>query len=1047
LVTGSPEHLQAVAGAGATTILRVRPVNIPATAVAPNAPQGYTVAGQVLTASAGGFRAWFAYEVGNWDPLGNGPTGDPNGDEFPGTAQIQIDASGYMASDSSDVGTLTTDETYVQCPLAPAVVPCVNNAGCTNTSTGFSESWASCGVDSFCEASYVDRLGVHPNSYCKDFGFGTCNQGSSDVSSFNHRCFALTNGPRPDLGDGINCAVADCDGSEKYFCSLVLQIPACCRGRYTVTLNTLATFLTDFATAANPEVDPYLTFAEQGFEVNCVTGSCCSNLGVVPATCEDGVLQSECGDNEIPPFVWSPNKPCADGCVECVNDLGCDDGDACSTETCNTALGVCDRACKSGWDLANECCNGGTGAETPIDDDDACTADSCTGGAPGPCSSPDPSNGAAQHPPALGPCDDGNACTVNDQCDGVSSFANGGCDGTNVNTIDCVSNADCPINPFNGDPYDCISGKCFCTLTPSLNYIVTNSIKSGDCVGGDTPGAFCESDDDCPGLGAYCNEFADKGNCFEEGSKVAVRVRMGSAGGPINGGQFLILYDASCMKLNSVAGVAPYVTQLYKAPASEASANGSIFIAVGIDPFCVDNQLTPGDECDGPPGGADILALQFTKIGECNECELCFGNNNPQNTYLVDKDGQRVDVDDKCKRIRDNGELTLTVPGCGARNGGVAGVSAPDCNIKINSDCDSPTGTIFWDVPPIAAFSCGNASLTCRGAHESGLAYPQSVVMNGGTLAQGFSSFCCFARADDPCGQTKGCPGSVNACGGGKPEGCWTVDISDETSLDIHVQLEPPITHNDAGGELTRCIEFCLYGACTDAAVCFEENVTFGGLFNYVGKAGGKIKVPKGKWGCITAQDQEHTLRSCADPDCLDGQLIADFKGDPTYDGNWLIGGNLDGWKKKDPTADPSLNVIDILDFGTFVSQFGCGVGSLKCPYPDNDTPCPGHDGPNADINGDGTVNLTDYNFILKNFLVTAKDCCCGPETGAILPADPITEISVDELLRMGEADLIVADLNGDGLVNAEDMDAFMQGVRPSKSDTGRGGKGLRSGR
>ena len=60
----------------------------------------------------------------------------------------------------------------------------------------------------------------------------------------------------------------------------------------------------------------------------------------------------------------------------------------------------------------------------------------------------------------------------------------------------------------------------------------------------------------------------------------------------------------------------------------------------------------------------------------------------------------------------------------------------------------------------------------------------------------------------------------------------------------------------------------------------------------------------------------------------------------------------------------------------------------------------------------------------------------------------PLTEISVDELRQMGLGDLAVADLNGDGLVNAEDMDAFMQGARPTKTSNDRkGGKGLRSGR
>jgi hypothetical protein len=327
--------------------------------------------------------------------------------------------------------------------------------------------------------------------------------------------------------------------------------------------------------------------------------------------------------------------------------------------------------------------------------------------------------------------------------------------------------------------------------------------------------------------------------------------------------------------------------------------------------------------------------------------------------------------------------------------------------------------------------------------------------MNGGEFPSGSSSFCCYAEADDPCGATAGCPPTSPAgdCGapGTKPEGCWTVEVNDETSLDVDVQLCPPITHTDPGGELTRCIKFCLYSKnCLQEPVCFDDDVTFGGLFNFVGKSRGKVKIDgTQQWGCITAQDTLHTLRSCyvfGAGDCDEGQLHAQFSGAPEYsNSHCLIGGNLDGWKKGvgHETDEPSLDVIDILDYGTFVSQFP------RC-YADNDTPCVTEavneePGPNADINGDGCVTSADYNFILNNFLVSAKDCCCGPQAASLPPA--LTEVSVEQLRQMGLDDLIVADLNGDGLVNSDDMDAFTQGARPAKSPDRKGGKGLRSGR
>jgi hypothetical protein len=321
------------------------------------------------------------------------------------------------------------------------------------------------------------------------------------------------------------------------------------------------------------------------------------------------------------------------------------------------------------------------------------------------------------------------------------------------------------------------------------------------------------------------------------------------------------------------------------------------------------------------------------------------------------------------------------------------------------------------------------------------------MVSGGGEFPIGSSSFCCAASEED-CDQVVGCAGTVNDCAidstTGKAAGCWTVEVNDETSLDIDVQLSPPITHNDANGELTRCIKFSLYSNCIEAPLVFSTDVTFGGMFNFSGKVVDKIKIPSsGQFDCVTAQDQLHTLRSCytfLPGDCAGGQLSASFEGDPELGGNWLIGGNLDGWKKNDgdPSSNPSLDVIDILDFGTFVGQSGN-------VYADNDTPC-NTPGPNGDINGDGVADSSDYAYIIRNFLVSQKDCCCpGGQQGS--EANPVSSITVDQLIEQGLGDLAVADLNGDGVVDTADMDAYSQGARPTKSNNNRGGKGVRSGR
>jgi len=1120
LVTGDPTQINAViAGtpAGGSTILAVDPVADKGPAGPLSYPPGTTITaapaasrciapstnlgdsctsdsdcvaggvgscaaktgiGQCINATRGGFRMFAEVHVSDWDVNFNGV---PLMKAF----QVKIDGAGYMDSDSPG------DQPNIIAPLIPCPgadpTPCVIATG---------EAWATCAVVSGsenCEQAYADGGGNRTDSWCAASG-GSCFTGTSDVgdqTNFSFRWVEVSNinagradhqftcsaGPRtgqscntnPNCGVGGTCGAVPFS-SPFYGGSLFMDVPVGAKGRYNINLAADETF------AEDGDANRLQILQKNGFCVNIITGKCCTDLGLVTGSCTSNVTEAEC-ETLDPDGLFTAGQDCTvegtpEDCAECISasdgDPGglCDDHDACTTESCDVVNGRCIRGNKAGWvtpvQQADSCCDPGSGIIALKDDGNDCTDDGCSGDpTPDPApNSPKPGNGTPVHPPASTStvCNDGVPCTTGDTCGGggaAPDCAAGSCCGIDINSIACGGALPpCP------DAAPCLAtGFCFCTDTPDLDFVLTDSAKNPVCDGGTRDTLPCGGNNPgCPG--GVCNEFAAGGNCYDEGSKVNAFVHKAGSGAPINGGEFLITYDPSCLKLNKnaagdyqVTPQAPYTEVLY-GPVVDENA-GTIFIAIGVDPFA---------GIDGPATAADMLALSFQKLGECNECCLDFDDNNPQHTYLVDDEGQKVGINGVRKCVRDKGALELVTPD----------------NIKTNRDCDGPTAEELWS-PPSASFTCGDATVTCRGAHESGLSYngltceggtrntlPCTIpagpstgcpggscvdkVMNGGVFPAGSSSFCCYAEADDPCGATAGCSGPAGDCappGGGKPDGCWTVEVNDETSLDVDVQLCPPITHNDPDGVLTRCIKFCLYSKnCVAAPVCFEDDVSFGGLFNFVGKSRGKVKIDGSQqWGCITAQDMLHTLRSCyvfGANDCDEGQLHAQFSGAPEYsDSHCLVGGNLDGWKKDDPTADPSLDVIDILDFGTFVSQFP------RC-YSDNDTACTtealnAEPGPNADINGDGCVTTSDYNFVRDNFLKSAKDCCCGPQAASLPPA--LTEVSVDELRQMGLDDLIVADLNGDSLVNADDMDAFAQGVRPAKSHDRKGGKGLRSGR
>jgi T5SS/PEP-CTERM-associated repeat protein len=163
-----------------------------------------------------------------------------------------------------------------------------------------------------------------------------------------------------------------------------------------------------------------------------------------------------------------------------------------------------------------------------------------------------------------------------------------------------------------------------------------------------------------------------------------------------------------------------------------------------------------------------------------------------------------------------------------------------------------------------------------------------------------------------------------------------------------------------------------------------------------------------GEWDCITARDRLHTLRRTQGLVISGDQYLADFTGSEA-----LVGGNLN-----------DDQFIDILDFGTYTSQFAMNVGA--------DTTC-ATAAPHADISGNGVVDTGDFTFIQINFLqLKEPDCdCSSPLTIGLRGEGPRSEISVAELIAMGLAELTVADLNLDGMLDVLDMVAFINGDRP----------------
>jgi hypothetical protein len=971
VVTGPSAHINSAVAQGAGATISMKPVVPRGVAVQPGGNVGYNagnIAGNKVTLGGTPSRVWFEWQITGWPE--DRTIDPPNGLK---TTQVKIAASGFMGSGADCAGSLVPGA-----DLKSAVQSCVTNADCrANISGGVgAPDGSQCkprpayepGVGNICEPTFQDKTDAQWILVGLGGGVASC-----DLSTANHRCGSTCE--PPEISN---------DSAPSYLANMVIDVPAGAKGLYTIGYTVAETFLKD-ATAPIALIIVAELIPGQ-IEIAC--GSCCFNLGPGTSLCEGGMTAGGCATHvttNATVFRVGEECPPPDGagppCPACTTNLQCADGDACTQDICSAF--VCSNPRIPAW-TAGTCCEGGT-VITP-GGCGQCETAQCSG-------APDsPDTGTAECAPRTGlGCDDGSACTYTDTClDGAT------CSGTPVVGQICTCDPgveDCQVDSeclLGGAQFPCVDGFCFCTETPDLSVEIDPGGKSL-----------------LPGFPVFDE------NCFEsgdDGDKITGRVVVGPFGGDITGGQFQLVWDPTCVELVDVAAGDGFAV-VYSTPAS----GGSMFLAVGV---AFATGAVPG-------GGAVLAGFSFIKIGECNSCEICVDGTNPQNVYLADAEGQRVNVAPGCsKTIKANNEVVLTVPG----------------NIKTNADCNVPTATENWPAPS-ATDSCGHSQVICRGEHESG-ANLDDLANGGGEFSLGASTFCCYA-VSDYCGKIVGCPPDTNCADNddnGKSDGCWTVRVNDETSLDLTIGLSPGAQSNP-GDTLTRCIKFTLYYDCDVLdPLTFSENVTFGGVNEFIGKSTGKVKIPGSyNWSCITAQDQLHTLRSCDTLDatnCVGGQLKASFYGDPRLGGNWLIAGNLDGWKKDDPNANPSLDVIDILDYGTFVSQYLRNYCDdplyTACP----NTPC-GTPGPNADINGDGLVDIDDYAFISRNFLTSSKQCCCGPQTASV---NAITEISVAQLRALGLNDLVVADLNGDGLLNLADMAAFDQGVRPSKTVPTKGG-------
>jgi len=215
----------------------------------------------------------------------------------------------------------------------------------------------------------------------------------------------------------------------------------------------------------------------------CGPDGCGGECGTCPGilVCQNGTCAGQCGNGVCEA---GETASCAADCACGITGSTCDDGNACTSDICNPADGLCAHAavpgacddgkvcttgdacsggacvgvaanCADGLDCTLDACNPSSGCQhlphaELCDDDVTCTTDACALGA------------GCTHTENVSACDDGNACTT-DSCSPTTGCghvaATGGCDDSDL----CTTGDTCIASACGGTAKVCTDGNA-CTF-------------------------------------------------------------------------------------------------------------------------------------------------------------------------------------------------------------------------------------------------------------------------------------------------------------------------------------------------------------------------------------------------------------------------------------------------------------------------------------------------------------------------------------------------------------------------------------------------------
>ncbi len=509
-----------------------------------------------------------------------------------------------------------------------------------------------------------------------------------------------------------------------------------------------------------------------------------------------------------------------DNCDGDVDEETCDDGNACTDDSCLGAEGCVNEPLDGGECMdGNPCtvadhCEAGAcvGQLVDCDDGNPCTEDWCN-----------PAGGCA-HGNSKEKCDDGDVCTVGDQCDG------GECKGYPIN-CECDVDADCAAledgDLCNGTlvcskealPYECVvapgsvvvcpeptgmdaiclqaacdpeTGKC--AFAPDHEGFacddgdlctVGDQCVAGECVGGAplncNDGNPCTTDSCNPAEGCAhgnSNEECDDGNACTEGDQCS--------GGQCVGTALVDCDDGNPCTKDSCAPATGCAHAIVAGPCDDGSA-------CTLNDKCINGECVPGP------------------LADCNDGNPCTTDTCDPATGCAHGNSNDACDDKNACTTGDHCEAGVCV------YGGL--VNCDDGNVCTTDSCDPKQGCLHL----LNTAPCDDEDLCTTGDHchlgeciSSG-----TLSCNDGNLCTDDAclpaSGCLFEANDVLCDDGNACT-TVDQCFGGQCKGSVSPDCDDGN----------PCTVDTCNPE-----EGCVHGnsndACNDGNACTANDQCAGG--------------------------------------------------------------------------------------------------------------------------------------------------------------------------------------------------------------------------